>query len=115
MGKRRALGRTSGATWQRARPLPETRAMRLSKPHPSRGPRRDLKRRPAAPAVAPAPTASGDAVPARDPDDEHAPAEAPEAGFRASSYELKRGLEVVELPTSLPPDVLDRLFKSPSR
>nr|HET7858444.1 hypothetical protein [Caldimonas sp.] len=51
----------------------------------------------------------------REPDDEHAPPEAAEAGFRVSSYELKRGLDVVELATSLPADVLDRLFKSPSR
>lgn len=89
--------------------------MRLPKPHLSRALRRDAKRRPAPPAVAPAPIASDAAVAVREPDDERVPPEAPEAGFRASSYELKRGLDVVELPTSLPADVLDRLFKSPSR
>jgi hypothetical protein len=54
--------------------------------------------------------------PAREPDDEHAPpVEGAEAGWRASSYDLKQGLDVVELPTSLPPDVLDRLFNSRRR
>jgi hypothetical protein len=113
MGKRRAPA-AAGA----ARPgdghghCPKRCAMRLPKPHLSRGPRRDAKRRAAPP---PAPIATGEAAPAREPDDEHAAAAPTEAGFRASSYELKRGLDVVELPTSLPPDVLDRLFKSPSR
>jgi hypothetical protein len=50
----------------------------------------------------------------REPDDEH-PGESPEPGWRASSYELKHGLDVVELPTSLPPDVLDRLFNAPGK
>ncbi|HEX4234073.1 MAG TPA: hypothetical protein VH041_07180 [Caldimonas sp.] len=56
----------------------------------------------------------GSPKPGREPDDEHAPpaAESGEAGWRASSYDLKHGLDVVELPTSLPPDVLDRLFNS---
>jgi len=53
--------------------------------------------------------------PAREPDDEHAPGESAEAGWRASSYDLQRGLDVVELPTSLPADVLDRLFNAPRR
>ena len=79
--------------------------MRLSKSPLSRGLRRDTKRRPVA---QPTPVP----VEPREPDDEHAPPQAPEAGFRISSYELKRGLEVVELPTSLPAEVLDRLFKS---
>jgi hypothetical protein len=58
----------------------------------------------------------GPPKPAREPDDEHAPAgEGGEAGWRASSYDLKHGLDVVELPTSLPPDVLDRLFNSRRR
>jgi hypothetical protein len=43
-------------------------------------------------------------------DDEQAAAESAEAGWRASSYDLKHGLDVVELPASLPADVLDRLF-----
>jgi hypothetical protein len=84
--------------------------MRLPRPHLT--PRPHAKRQPVVP---PAPTARADpavAAPAREPDDERAPPEASEAGFRVSSYELKRGLDVVELPTSLPPEVLDRLFKS---
>jgi hypothetical protein len=85
--------------------------MRLSKSPLSRGLRRDAKRKPVAQPT-PVPVEPDGAVPAREPDDEHAPAHAPEAGFRVSSYELKRGLEVVELPTSLPPEVLDRLFKA---
>jgi hypothetical protein len=85
--------------------------MRLSKSPLSRGLRRDAKRKPVA-RPTPVPVEPDEATPAREPDDEHAPAQAPEAGFRVSSYELKRGLEVVELPTSLPPEVLDRLFKS---
>ena len=85
--------------------------MRLSKSPLSRRLRRDAKRRPVAQPT-PVPVDPGEAAPAREPDDEHAPPQAPEAGFRISSYELKRGLEVVELPTSLPPEVLDRLFKS---
>jgi hypothetical protein len=89
--------------------------MRLPKPHLSRGSRRDARRRAAASATAPTPIATAEPAPVREPDDEHAPPEAAEAGFRVSSYELKRGLDVVELATSLPADVLDRLFKSPSR
>jgi hypothetical protein len=85
--------------------------MRLSKPPLSRGLRRDAKRRPIAQPT-PVPVEPSETAPVREPDDEHAAAQAPEAGFRVSSYELKRGLEVVELPTSLPPEVLDRLFKS---
>jgi len=85
--------------------------MRLSKSPLSRGLRRDAKRRPVA-RPTPVPVEPSEAAPAREPEDEHAPPQTPEAGFRISSYELKRGLEVVELPTSLPPEVLDRLFKS---
>jgi hypothetical protein len=73
-------------------------------PHP--------RRRAVASPAEPAQAELAGAVPAREPDDGHAPPEAPEAGFRVSSYELRRGLDVVELPTSLPPEVLDRLFKS---
>ena len=58
----------------------------------------------------------GPPKPAREPEDEHAPAgESGEAGWRASSYDLKHGLDVVELPTSLPPEGLDRLFNSRRR
>lgn len=78
--------------------------MRLPKPHSSKRSQPGAKRRPAAP--------SPSAATAREPDDGNASPETPEAGFRVSSYELKRGLDVVELPTSLPPEVLDRLFKS---
>jgi len=94
---------------------PEGRAMRLPRPQPSPRLRRDPKRRPTARATAPSDVEAGAAAPAREPDDEHARAEVTDAGFRASSYELQRGLDVVELPTSLPPDVLDRLFKTPPR
>ena len=85
--------------------------MRLSKSPLTRGLRRDAKRKPVAQPT-PVPVEADEPAPAREPDDEHASAQAPEAGFRVSSYELRRGLEVVELPTSLPPEVLDRLFKS---
>ena len=78
--------------------------MRLPKPHRSKRSQPDAKRPPAA--------SPPSAAAARERDDENAPPETPEAGFRVSSYELKRGLDVVELPTSLPPEVLDRLFKS---
>jgi len=54
--------------------------------------------------------ADGAAKPGRDSDDEPAAGESAEAGWRASSYDLKHGLDVVELPTSLRADVLDRLF-----
>ena len=78
--------------------------MRQPKPHPPKRSQPDARRRPAAPPPS--------AATARERDDENVPPETPEAGFRVSSYELKRGLDVVELPTSLPPEVLDRLFKS---
>ena len=67
------------------------------------------------PAPAPAPIDPGEPPSARGPIDEHARVEVADAGFRASSYDLQRGLDVVELPTSLPADVLNRLFKSPQR
>ena len=85
--------------------------MRLPRPHSSRL-RRDPRRRPIA--AAPAPVEPGEAAPTGDPEDEPTRAEVADAGFRAS-YELQRGLDVVELPTSLPADVLERLFKSPQR
>ena len=78
--------------------------MRLPKPRSPKRSQPDTKRRPAAPPPS--------AAAAREPDDESAPPETPEAGFRVSSYELKHGLDVVEVSTSLPPEVLDRLFKS---
>jgi hypothetical protein len=89
--------------------------MRLPKPRHTLRLRRDAARPVAPPAAEPAAVDPAAVAPARDPQDEHAPAETAEAGFRASSYDLKRGLDVVELPTSLPADVLDRLFKSPRR
>lgn len=42
-------------------------------------------------------------------------AESTKLGWRSSSDDLKHGLDVVELPTSLPVDVLDRLFNAPAR
>jgi len=52
----------------------------------------------------------------REPEDDVRPgAEPPEPGWRSSSYDLKHGLDVVELPTSLPVDVLDRLFNAPAK
>jgi hypothetical protein len=85
--------------------------MRLPRPHLSTRRHRDAKRQPATPPLPPT-VEPAEPAPAREPGDEHAPTEPSEAGFRVSSYELKRGLDVVELPTSLPPEVLDRLFKS---
>jgi len=89
--------------------------MSLSKPKLPAPFRRDTPRRGVNPAATPG--AVDDAAPksAREPDNELAPAESAEAGWRASSYDLQRGLDVVELPTSLPPDVLDRLFNAPRR
>ena len=53
------------------------------------------------------------AKPAREPEDDiRRGAEPPEPSWRASSFDLKHGLDVVELPTSLPVDVLDRLFNA---
>ncbi len=54
-------------------------------------------------AVAPAPAGEPE-------DDVRRPAEPADPGWLSSSYDLKHGLDVVELPTSLPADVLDRLF-----
>jgi len=71
--------------------------------------------RPESAAATAEPAAAQAPKPAREPDDEHAPSENAEAGWRASSYDLKHGLDVVELPTSLPADVLDRLFNAPRR
>ena len=72
-----------------------------------------LRRRPVvARAERPADAAAPTAV--REPEDDgRAPEQPAEPGWRASSYDLKRGLDVVELPTSLPADVLDRLFNTP--
>ena len=53
-------------------------------------------------------------VPVREPgDDRRADTKPADPGWRSSSYDLEHGLDVVELPTSLPIDVLDRLFKEP--
>jgi len=50
--------------------------------------------------------------PAREPEDDIRRAEAPEPSWRGSSFDLKHGLEVVDRPSSLPVDVLDRLFNA---
>ncbi|MBV9891549.1 MAG: hypothetical protein JO090_11775 [Rhizobacter sp.] len=94
--------------------------MRLPRPRLPRLPRlarlrREPGRPPAAAALTVRDTAAEGGGAARQPHEGHAPADAAEAGFRASSYELRRGLDVLELPSSLPADVLDRLFKSPQR
>ena len=89
--------------------------MRLRKLQPSPRHRRDPKRDAADRTNATAPVPAGEAPTAREPDDEHARTETADTGFRASSYDLRQGLDVVELATSLPADVLDRLFKSPQR
>ena len=65
--------------------------------------------------ASPADGEDGSPVPPRDPEAAPAAGESAEAGWRASSYDLKHGLDVVELPTSLPADVLDRLFNAPRR
>jgi hypothetical protein len=62
---------------------------------------------------APAALAQG---PVREPDDDLAPgAEPRDLGWRSSSHDLKHGLDVVELPTTLPVEVLDRLFNAPAK
>jgi hypothetical protein len=66
-----------------------------------------VSKRPKFPSAAGGHAAAETTKPAREPDDELAPSESAEAGWRASSYDLKNGLDVVELPTSLPADVLD--------
>jgi len=59
---------------------------------------------------------AGPAQPAGEPEDDIRPgAEPAEPGWRGSSYDLKHGLDVVELPTTLPVDVLDRLFNAPGK
>ena len=70
---------------------------------------------PAAGAAARAPAApadEGSPKPAQEPDAAHGASDPADIGWRASSYDLKRGLDVVELPTSLPAEVLERLFKA---
>jgi len=57
--------------------------------------------------------AAGAQAAAREPEDDACVgAEPQELGWRSSSYDLKHGLDVVELPTTLPVDVLDRLFNA---
>ena len=73
--------------------------------------RRDARRGVTAPDVASAAVA-GPAQPPREPEDDIRRAEPPEPSWRGSSFDLKHGLDVVELPTSLPVDVLDRLFNA---
>ena len=59
---------------------------------------------------------SGIAAPAREPEDDlQLEVEPLEPGWRGSSYDLKHGLDVVELPTTLPVEVLDRLFNAPGK
>jgi len=46
-------------------------------------------------------------APVREPDDDLAPGVEPrDLGWRSSSHDLKHGLDVVELPTTLPVEVL---------
>ena len=81
-------------------------------------PFRRRSREPASPAVAVRPAPAADEAPpkpVRELENERAAGDSAEAGWRASSYDLKHGLDVVELPTSLPADVLDRLFSAPKR
>jgi hypothetical protein len=82
-------------------------------------PLRGLRRSAQAQAQAPAPAADcgepGPAAPAREPDHDLAASAAPDLGWRASSYDLQQGLDVVELPTSLPAEVLDRLFSAAAK
>jgi len=84
----------------------------LKHPAPLQG---GVRRRPVA-ARGAAEDSSGVAPSPRDPEDDLRPeAEPPEPGWRASSYDLKHGLDVVELPTTLPVEVLDRLFNAPGK
>ena len=77
--------------------------------------RRGVRRRPTEPEATYA-EHSGPAQPAREPEDDVRPAaEPPEPGWRGSSYDLRHGLDVVELPTTLPVEVLDRLFNAPGK
>ena len=73
--------------------------------------RRDARRSATAPDAAYA-DGAGPAQPPREPEDDIRRAELPEPSWRGSSFDLKHGLDVVELPTSLPVDVLDRLFNA---
>ena len=89
--------------------------MNLSPPKLPTPFRRGIRRGETAPDTASADIA-GPAQAAREPEDDiRRGAEPPEPSWRASSYDLKRGLDVVELPTSLPVDVLDRLFNAPGK
>lgn len=73
--------------------------------------RRDARRGVTAPDVASADVVAP-AQPPREPENDIRRAELPEPSWRGSSFDLKHGLDVVELPTSLPVDVLDRLFNA---
>jgi hypothetical protein len=67
--------------------------------------RRGLRR-----GAGPADAADSAPLPAAEPEDDIRAATPTDPGWLGSSYDLKHGLDVVELPTSLPADVLDRLF-----
>jgi hypothetical protein len=86
--------------------------MTLPKPKLPPLPRAGLKSAGAASRPPAAPSGEEPPQPAREPD-QHGASEPADFGWRASSYDLKQGLDVVELPTSLPPEVLERLFKAP--
>jgi hypothetical protein len=90
--------------------------MNLSAPKPPAPFRRGARRGAATPEAPDADAATGPALPAREPEgDVRSGAESPEPGWRSSSYDLRHGLDVVELPTTLPVDVLDRLFNAPGK
>jgi hypothetical protein len=86
----------------------------MAGPASSKPPRRVVWRMPdetGSRTLADAPEAS--VRPIRDPDEpDRADAPPAEPGWQSSSYDLMRGLDVVELPTSLSPETIDRLFRS---
>jgi hypothetical protein len=51
----------------------------------------------------------------REPEPDHARGAVPDLGWRVSSRDRKHGLDVVELPTSLPLEVLDWLFRTAAK
>jgi hypothetical protein len=89
--------------------------MNLSAPKLPAPFRRGVRRGATAPDAAHA-DGAGPAQTLGEPEDDIRPGtEAPEPSWRGSSYDLKHGLDVVELPTTLPVDVLDRLFNAPGK
>ena len=86
--------------------------MKLGPPHLPQSFRRGARRSSRATDAVSADVA-GPVQPVREPEDDiPRRAECPEPSWRGSSFDLKHGLDVVELPTSLPVDVLDRLFNA---